>query len=113
MPSQLVPLNDLTFTDWTENEVAATLVYVGARWCSQTRLVQPILEEVAADYAGKVRIATIDFDDCPEFVKEHNITGVPTLLLYKGDYCEDSVISCAIGSEAARATIEELIRRVV
>jgi thioredoxin 1 len=114
VPSRIVPLNDHTFGEWTENEVEVTLVSVGAKWCSQSQALAPVLEELSTEYAGKVRFAHVDFDESPAFVKKYEITAVPTVLLYKRGACEDSIIiSCVITSKGARESMKELIARVV
>ena len=73
----------------------------------------PVLEELSADYAGKVRFAMVDFDGSPDLVKKYGITAVPTVLLYKlGDCEQDLIISCSVTSKGTIHS-EELIRRIV
>lgn len=114
MPSHLVPLNDHTFTDWTANEAEVTVTCVGAEWCSNTQELKPVLEDLGAQFAGKVRFAMIDFDESPEFLAKYNVTAVPTLLLFRGSVCSDPIgLVCALERQERRAAIEEAILRVV
>jgi thioredoxin 1 len=113
--SRLVPLNDHTLADWTANEAAVTVVLVGAEWCSNTAELKPVLEDLSAQYAGQVRFATVDFDESPEFTAKHNVTAVPTLLLFKLNACDDLIgVACKpSGLQTNRSVIEEAIHRVV
>jgi thioredoxin 1 len=112
--SRLVSLNDHTFSDWTANKAEATVVCVGAKWCGNTEELKPVLEDLSAQYAGRVRFAMVDFDESPEFVAKHGVTGVPTLLLFKLDSWDCGIdVLCAAESQARRPAIEEAIRRLV
>lgn len=114
MRSHLVSLNDHTFTAWTANEAEVTVVCVGAEWCGNTQELKPVLEDLSAQYAGTVRFAMIDFDESPQFLAKHNVTAVPTLLLFKLSACEDMIdVTCSLEPQARRSAIEEAIRRVV
>ena len=112
MASRLVPLNDSTFDAWTANEIELTVVCVGAEWCDSTKKLAPVLDDLSADYRDRVRFAMVDFDRSPEFVKKHNITGVPIVMLFKQNSgCEQDIIACGVG--AHREAIEDAIRRFV
>jgi thioredoxin 1 len=112
--SRLVPLNDHTFGDWTANKAEVTVVCVGAKWCGNTEQLKPVLEDLSSQYAGTVRFAMVDFDESPEFLAKHNVTAVPTVLLFKDDYCDDVVdTACVLKLQERRSAIEEAIRRLV
>jgi thioredoxin 1 len=109
--SNVVPLNDATFDTWTENVIELTVVCVGAKWCKNTADLAPLLEDLGAEYARRVRFAMVDFDESPDFVRAHNVTAVPTMLLFKRNaVCGDVIIACGI---EARGAVEEAIRRFV
>jgi thioredoxin-like negative regulator of GroEL len=112
--SRLVPLNDATFDEWTANEAEVTVVCVGAKWCDNTQQLKPLLGDLGAQYARKVRFAMVDFDESPEFVKKYNITAVPTLQLFKLSACEEEIdVACQFDMKARRDAIEDAIRRVL
>jgi thioredoxin 1 len=115
MPSNIVNLNDSTVRDWVVDEPEATLVCVGAQWCTQTRELQPKLEELGTKYAGKVRLAMVDFDESPDFVRRHGVTAVPTMLAFKGTERIDDpfAVACDINKINSRpAALEELFQRM-
>ena len=70
-----------------ENEVLESalpvLVDFGAVWCSPCKMLDPIVEELAGDWVGKVKVVHIDVDHNPDIAMQFNVMGVPTLLLFK------------------------------
>jgi thioredoxin 1 len=70
-----------------ENEVleaeAPVLVNFGAIWCGPCKMLDPIVEELAGDWEGNVKVVHIDVDHNPDIAMKFNVMGVPTLLLFK------------------------------
>src|SRR5438105_4146537 len=61
-----------------------TLVDFWAVWCGPCRAIAPIVEHLAGQYAGKVKIGKLDVDHNQEVAQQYGITSIPTLLLFKG-----------------------------
>ena len=64
------------------------LVDYWAEWCGPCKAIAPILEEVAKQYSGKLKIAKIDVDANTEVPKKFNIRGIPTLMIFKNGNME-------------------------
>ncbi|HUV04746.1 MAG TPA: thioredoxin [Armatimonadota bacterium] len=60
------------------------LVDFWAPWCAPCRMVAPILDQLAADYAGKVKIVKVNTDENQQLAARYSIYGIPTLILFKG-----------------------------
>ncbi|MCK4543626.1 MAG: thioredoxin [Spirochaetales bacterium] len=54
-----------------------------AEWCVPCKMVNPILEKIAEDYRGKLKVAKINVDECGEIASQFNIFSIPTMLLFK------------------------------
>ena len=63
-----------------------------AAWCGPCRMVAPIVEELAGEYAGKVKIGKINVDENPNTAKQYNVMSIPTILFIKGGKVVDQVI---------------------
>jgi thioredoxin 1 len=64
------------------------LVDYWAEWCGPCKQIAPILDEVAKEYDGKLKIAKLNVDDNLEVPKKYNIRGIPTLMLFKNGNME-------------------------
>jgi thioredoxin 1 len=89
--------NVLEFTDGNfSREVLESkqpvLVDFWAPWCGPCRMVAPTVEQIASDYAGKVRVGKVNTDENPQVAASHNISSIPTLLLFKDGKVVDKTI---------------------
>jgi len=70
------------------------LVDFWAAWCGPCRQIAPAVEEIATEYAGRVKVLKLDVDENPEVSGRYNVLGIPTLLLFKGG----SVVERLVGA---------------
>lgn len=68
------------------------LVDFWATWCNPCRMIAPILEQLAEEYQGKVRIGKVDVDQQPELAERFTVMSIPTLILFKDGAPVDKVI---------------------
>jgi thioredoxin 1 len=88
-------ISNLTSSDFKDTVASAQPVLVDfwAPWCGPCKAIAPILEEVAAELSGKVRVTKVNVDDEAEVSAQYNIRAIPTLLLFK----EGKVVEQFIG----------------
>ena len=72
-----------------------------AEWCGPCKMIAPILDEIAADYDGRVVIAKINVDDNPKTPMRFNVRGIPTLILFKNGQAEGQKIGAVRKSDVA------------
>lgn len=104
---------DLIFTDKNfEAEVLKSdlpvLVDFWAEWCTPCKIVGPIIEELAGEYAGKVRVGKLDVDANPTSSQNYNVMSIPTIMLFKKGQPVKSVIG-AQSKENFKKAIDEVL----
>jgi thioredoxin 1 len=60
------------------------LVDFTATWCGPCKQLAPIVDKIADNYAGKVKVGKLDIDDAPETARKYGVRSVPTVLVFKG-----------------------------
>ncbi len=85
-------VTDATFQADVEQQPGLVLVDFWAEWCGPCRVIAPLLEQIAGEYAGKLRIAKLDVDANQQTPMRFNVRSIPTLLFFKGGKHVDTVV---------------------
>jgi len=97
-------VTDATF----ENEVLKSdetiLVDFWAEWCGPCRAVSPILDQIAAEHAGKIKVVKLNVDDNPQTAAKYQITSIPAMKVYRGG----EVVKTVIGAKPKPALEADL-----
>src|ERR1700757_4803685 len=80
----IVSLTQENFPSEVLQSQTPVLVDYWAEWCGPCKMIAPVLEDLARDYAGKLTVAKLDIDAHPGTTSQFGIRGIPTLILFKG-----------------------------
>jgi thioredoxin 1 len=86
----VLELNDSNF-DSTVASSATLLVDFWAPWCGPCRMIAPVIDELAAELAGKVTVAKVNVDEAPGVSGAQRVTAIPTLMIFKGGVLVDRI----------------------
>ena len=99
-----IRLTEQTFDEAIAANDKLLLVDFWAEWCGPCKMVAPILEEIADEHAGKIRIAKLNVDDNPEIARRFSVMSIPTLIVFR-DGKEEARI---IGAKGKGQLVQEL-----
>jgi thioredoxin len=88
----IVELDEANFAPEVLQNRAPVLVDFYAPWCGPCKMLAPFLEQLAAEFTGRIKFAKLNVDDAPELAGRYNITGVPTLMLFRDGKMFDRVV---------------------
>jgi thioredoxin len=90
--SNAMTVTDTNFEQEVEKHEGLTIVDFWATWCAPCRMVAPILDQLAVDYADKVKVTKLDVDANIKTASRFNVRSIPTLLFFKGGKVVDQII---------------------
>ena len=97
--SNIVHVSDDSFeTDVIKSEIPVLVDY-WADWCGPCKMIAPILEEIAGQYAGKLKITKLNIDENPSTPPKYGIRGIPTLMLFKSGEVEATKVGAMSKSQ--------------
>jgi thioredoxin 1 len=90
--SDVVTLEDGTFDSEVLKSEIPVLVDFWATWCGPCKAIAPVVEQIAVDFKGKVKVGKMDIDKHQVVAQKFNVRSIPTLLVFKGGKVVDTVI---------------------
>jgi thioredoxin 1 len=100
-------VSDSTFDDMVLKSELPALVDFWAAWCGPCRTVGPYVDELADEFAGKVKVTKLNVDDNKETATKYGIRGIPTLMLFKDGQVVDQIVGAV-----PKSRIKELLDKV-
>jgi thioredoxin 1 len=79
-----IPITDSTFENEVTQSSTPVLVDFWAEWCGPCKLVAPVLDQIANEQDGKLKIVKLNVDENPSMMQKFGIRGIPTMILFKG-----------------------------
>jgi thioredoxin 2 len=97
-----VTVTDATFSAEVESSPLPVLLDLWAPWCGPCRMVAPVVEELAKDMAGRVRVAKLNVDENPATATRFHVQSIPTLLVFKAGREMERIVGAQPKAEIAR-----------
>ncbi|MDO9162487.1 MAG: thioredoxin TrxA [Methylococcaceae bacterium] len=101
MSSSVLHVSDNEFNETVLKASGPVLVDYWAEWCGPCKMIAPVLDEIAKDYAGKLTVAKINIDENPQTPQHYGVRGIPTLMLFKDGEVEATKVGALTKSQLA------------
>ena len=99
MSDKIVHVTDDSFESEVLQSSEPVLVDYWAEWCGPCKMIAPVLDEIAGEYDGRVKIAKLNIDDNPNTPPRYGIRGIPTLMLFKDGEVEATKVGAVSKSQ--------------
>ena len=104
--SNAVAVTDADFGQQVEEQAGLTVVDFWATWCGPCRMIAPILDQLAVDYAGQVKMTKLDVDENIKTATRFNVRSIPMLLFFKEGKVVDQIVG-AVPRQAIEAKLKQ------
>ena len=99
MSQGIVNVTDDSFEQEVLKSTGPVLVDYWAEWCGPCKMIAPVLEEIAKEYSGKIKVAKLNIDENPATPPKYGIRGIPTLMLFKNGHVEATKVGAVSKSQ--------------
>lgn len=104
----MITITDANFDSEVLKSSQPVLIDFWAQWCAPCRAIGPIVEALAKDYAGQVKVGKVNIDENPKTPTQYDVRSIPTLLVFKGG----KVVGQIVGA-VPRPKIEDLLKKAL
>lgn len=104
MAGATITLSETSFDEEINGSGVPILVDFWAEWCGPCKIIAPILEEIAAEQEGVLKIAKLNVDDAPSVARRFEVMSIPTMILFS----EGTAVKRLVGAKPKRALLEDL-----
>jgi thioredoxin 1 len=103
MADNIVQVSDTTFESEVLKSPVPVLIDFWAPWCGPCRAIAPIVDELANEYAGKIKIVKMNVDDNPRTPANYGVRGIPNLILFKDGQVQQQIVGAVPKAHLVKA----------
>ena len=101
--ADLLAVSDDSFEREVLKSTTPVLIDFWAPWCAPCRAVAPVVEEIASDYAGKLKVLKMNVDDNPRTPTRYGVRGIPNLIIFQGGEVKEQIVGAVPKTQLVKA----------
>ncbi len=101
--ADVLPVADDSFDREVLASPTPVLIDFWAPWCAPCRAIAPVVEEIAREYAGKLKVMKMNVDDNPQTPSRYGVRGIPNLILFQGGQVKEQIVGAVPKSQLLKA----------
>ena len=101
--SSVLAVGDDSFDREVLQSATPVLIDFWAPWCAPCRAIAPVVEELAKEYAGKLKVVKMNVDENPQTPSRYGVRGIPNLILFKGGQVKEQIIGAVPKTQLVKA----------
>ena len=106
--ADLLAVSDESFECEVLQSPTPVLVDFWAPWCGPCRAIAPVVEELARDYAGKLKVVKMNVDDNPRTPMKYGVRGIPNLIVFEGGEMRDQIVGAVPKAQLVKSVTKVL-----
>ncbi len=103
MAGNIVEVSDATFASEVLQAPTPVLIDFWAPWCGPCRAIAPLVEEIANEYAGKLKVVNMNVDDNPRTPAQYGVRGIPNLIVFKNGEVQQQIVGAVPKAQLVKA----------
>ncbi len=101
--ASVLPVADDSFEREVLQSPTPVLIDFWAPWCAPCRAIGPVVEEIAQDYAGKLKVVKMNVDDNPQTPSRYGVRGIPNLIIFQGGQVKEQIVGAVPKAQLLKA----------
>jgi thioredoxin len=101
--ANVTEISDVSFDQEVLKADLPVLIDFWAPWCGPCKAISPVVEELAKDYAGRLKVVKMNVDDNPQTPSRYGVRGIPNLILFKGGEVSDQIVGAVPKAQLIKA----------
>ncbi len=101
--SDVQEVSDASFDGEVLKSDLPVLIDFWAPWCAPCKVIAPVVEQVATEYSGRLKVVKMNVDDNPQTPSQYGVRGIPNLILFKGGQVRDQIVGAVPKAHLVKA----------